>query len=83
VSLKTSDLIDKAFWSLLLGVCSFGTHNLAKLSESVSSLNEKMAVMIYKTERQEQTNIEVKDELKSLGRRIDFVEKNRVMDDRD
>lgn len=44
--MKFSRFVDHVFWSLLLGTVTFGVHFLSKMSVSVESLNEKMAIMM-------------------------------------
>jgi hypothetical protein len=59
--------IDKAFWTLLLGVVAFGVKFLGELSSSVRDLNSKMEVVVYQSQRHS-------DEISSLGQRLSNVE---------
>lgn len=39
-------LIDKAFWSLLLAVCTYVAGQAKSLNDNISSLNVKMATVV-------------------------------------
>lgn len=46
--------LDKAFWSLTAGICSFGVYYLQEMSKSVHTLNQTMAVIITRMEVSEE-----------------------------
>lgn len=52
--------VDRVFWGLMVAVALYASTQLRSLSESVSNLNEKMAVVVvklnYSEERQNTTD---------------------------
>lgn len=38
--------IDRAFWTLLLGVCTYASYQLRDMSQSIQALNINMAVVM-------------------------------------
>lgn len=48
--MSLQSFIDRAFWALLLGVAAFGVKFLGDMSQSVTRLNEQVAVILLRLE---------------------------------
>lgn len=44
------EFVNNAFWYILLGVVSFGVKFLSEMSTSIHDLNQKVAVMVQKSD---------------------------------
>ena len=63
-------LIERGFWSLFLGVVTFGVSFLKDLNTNVSELNNKMAIVLV-------MQSESKEVIDSLVERVTHLEKAR------
>lgn len=67
--------IDRAFWSLLLGVSSFGVKFLHDLSQSVDQLNQRMVSIVSQLQAQSNEVQAHTNLVNGLSVRVDFLER--------
>jgi hypothetical protein len=67
--------VDRAFWSLLIGVSSFGVKFLGDLSQSVQELNQRMVSIVSQLQEQSEEVKVHRDLVNGLSARVDFLEK--------
>lgn len=64
----------KVFIVMFLAICTFAAHEIAKLSENVSKLNEKMAVVLYSFEENKTLINTNKMDISDLSKRVYTLE---------
>lgn len=69
-----STFIDRAFWTLLLGIAAFGVKFLGELSHSVAELNVKMEAVVFQTRVHDDDIRRHEDVLLDHGVRIATIE---------
>lgn len=71
--MKAKDIFDKLFLALLLGVCTFATNEISKMSQSISDLNIKVSLLLQDNSGQGE---DIKD-LKERVRRLELTKLER------
>lgn len=69
-----STFVDRAFWTLLLGIAAFGVKFLGDLSTSVAELNVKMEAVVYQTRVHDDEIRRHSDAIQDHGQRIVVLE---------
>lgn len=67
--------LDRAFWSLLLGVASFGVKFLHDLSQSVDQLNQRMVAVVNQVQNQSADQQDQREVYNLLASRVEFLER--------
>lgn len=67
--------IDRAFWALLLGVCSYATNQLKDMSHSIQELNKNMAVVMSSIQVQDRVLETHSDQIKRIEAELDDLDK--------
>lgn len=69
--------IDRAFWALLLGVCSYASSQLKDMSQSVQELNKNMAVVMHSIQVQDKVLETHSNQIKGLESEVGSLWKHK------